>query len=175
MLAGRAAITVRDAEMSDFRCFYEGGRLVRLGLDPYDGATWAAATRVDIEPHPPCAGTFYYPLWTAIAMVPLSILPLDKAAALWEIALLACACGGIALLARTWRMAGGSGMLLLLLLWSEPMFSAIANAQFGPVLLLPWLRSRWPSSAVATASQPSRGVSSWSSRTSWCWCWPGCP
>jgi hypothetical protein len=136
MLAGRAAITVRDAEMSDFRCFYEGGRLVRLGLDPYDGATWAAATRVDIEPHPPCAGTFYYPLWTAIAMVPLSILPLDKAAALWEIALLACACGGIALLARTWRMAGGSGLLLLLLLWSEPMFSAIANAQFGPLLLL---------------------------------------
>src|SRR5919201_3884737 len=74
LLAGRAALTVRDAAMSDFRCFYEGGRLVRLGLDPYDRATWAAATGVDVEPHPPCAETFYYPLWTAMAMVPLSEL-----------------------------------------------------------------------------------------------------
>src|SRR5205814_3910366 len=32
LLAGRAAVTVRDAELSDFRCFYEAGRLVRIGL-----------------------------------------------------------------------------------------------------------------------------------------------
>ena len=134
LLVGRAAVTVRDAELSDFRCFYEGGRLVRLGLDPYDRATWASVLEADPERHPPCAETFYYPLWTAMAMVPLSVLPEPAALAAWEVVLFGCLLGGVALLARAWPMLGGHKLLLPILLWSQPTFSAIANAQLGPVV-----------------------------------------
>ena len=40
-LGARAAVTVRDADISDFRCFYEAGRLVAAGSDPYDRTAWA--------------------------------------------------------------------------------------------------------------------------------------
>ena len=136
LLAGRAAVTVRDAETSDFRCFYEASRLVRVGLDPYDRATWAAATMADPQSIPPCAETFYYPLWTAIAMAPLSVLPEPTALALWEVVLLACVLAGVTFLALAWPMLGGSRVLLTIVLWSQPMFSAIANAQLGPVVFL---------------------------------------
>lgn len=136
LLAGRAAVTVRDAELSDFRCFYEAGRLAATGEDPYDRATWAVAMRTESAGRPPCNETFAYPMWTAMAMAPLSVLPEPVALAAWESVLLACALSAVALLSRAWLMVGGSKLLLLLLLWSEPMFSAVANAQFGPVVLL---------------------------------------
>lgn len=136
LLAGRAAITVRDAELSDFRCFYEAARLIGTGHDPYDQVTWAAVTKQDPDRLPPCPDSFLYPLWTAMAMVPLALLPEPAALAAWEVVLLACVLGGVALLSRTWAMLGGSRLLLLLLLASEPMFSAIANAQPGPVVFL---------------------------------------
>jgi len=136
LLAGRAAVTVRDAGRSDFRCFYEASRLVRVGLDPYDRATWAAATTADPQRIPPCAETFAYPLWTAMAMAPLSVLPDPFALAVWELVLLACVLGGVTFLARAWPMLGGSRLLLTIVLWSQPMFSAIANAQLGPVVFL---------------------------------------
>lgn len=134
LLGARAALTVRDADISDFRCFYEAGRLVRLGLDPYDHATWATATMGDPARLPQCPRTYAYPLWTAMAMSPLSVLPEPDALAVWEIVLLACVIGGVALLARTWPMLGGPNLLLVILLWSQPMFSAVANAQLGPVV-----------------------------------------
>jgi glycosyl transferase family 87 len=136
LLAGRAAVTVRDAELSDFRCFYEGGRLVRLGLDPYDPAIWASATKTDPTRRPPCAETFYYPLWTAIVMVPLSVLSEPAALSVWEVVLFACLVGGATMLARAWPMLGGAKLLLATLLLSQPAFSAIANAQFGPVVFV---------------------------------------
>ena len=136
LLAGRAAVTVRDAELSDFRCFYEAGHLVRLGLDPYDPATWAAATKADPARLPPCPDSFAYPLWTAMAMAPLSVLPEPAALAVWEVVLLGCLVGGVAFLARAWPMRGGDKLLLPILLWSQPAFSAIANAQLGPVVFL---------------------------------------
>lgn len=136
LLGGRAAVTVRDADISDFRCFYEAGRLVAGGADPYDRSVWAEATitRPDRVPH--CAKTFIYPLWTAVAMAPLSVLPERTALAVWEAVLFACALGAVGLIARTWPMLGGPKILLVTLLWSQPMFSAIGNAQFGPVILL---------------------------------------
>lgn len=136
LLAGRAAVTVRDAELSDFRCFYEAARLISHGNDPYDRATWIAATRLDPARLPPCPETFAYPLWTPIAMTPLAALPEPAALALWEVILLGCVLGGVALLSRTWRMVGGLRLLLLLVLSSQPLFSAIANAQLGPVVFL---------------------------------------
>ena len=67
-LGARAAVTVRDADISDFRCFYEAGRLVAAGSDPYDRTAWAAAAYTDPDRRPHCARTFIYPLWTAVAM-----------------------------------------------------------------------------------------------------------
>src|SRR4029077_2846375 len=80
--------------------------------------------------------TFIYPLWTAVAMTPLSLFPERIAVAVWEAILFACSLGAVALITRTWAMLGGARLLLVLLLWSQPMFSAIGNAQFGPVILL---------------------------------------
>jgi glycosyl transferase family 87 len=110
--------------------------MVAAGSDPYDRVAWAAATITDPERVPHCAKTFIYPLWTAVAMAPLSVLPERTAVALWEGILFACALGGIALIAQTWSMLGGAKLLLVTFLWSQPMFSAIGNAQFGPVILL---------------------------------------
>jgi hypothetical protein len=136
LLAGRAAVTVRDAELSDFRCFYEAGRLVRGGLDPYDPAIWATATKQDPTRLPPCPDTFAYPLWTAMAMAPLSVLPEPAALGAWEVVLFASLVGGVVMLARAWPMLGGAKLLLLILLWSQPAFSAIANAQLGPIVFM---------------------------------------
>jgi hypothetical protein len=136
LLAGRAAITVRDAELSDFRCFYEAARLVGAGLDPYDPAIWAGATKMDPTRLPPCPNTFAYPLWTPMVMAPLALLPEPAALAAWEVLLFACLVGGVACLARAWPMLGGARLLLVTLLWSQPAFSAIANAQLGPVVFL---------------------------------------
>ncbi len=136
LLAGRAAITVRDAELSDFRCFYEAGRLVRGGLDPYDPALWATATKQDPTRLPPCPDTFAYPLWTAMAMAPLSVLSEPAALATWEVVLFASLVGGVAMLARAWPMLGGTKLLLPILLWSQPVFSAVANAQLGPIVFV---------------------------------------
>lgn len=136
LLAGRAAVTVRDAELSDFRCFYEAARIVGTGHDPYDRAIWADATKQDPTRLPPCPDTFAYPLWTAMAMVPLAVLPEPAALAAWEAVLLLCLLGAVALLSRTWQLTGGGNLLLLIVLGSEPTFSAIANAQLGPVVLL---------------------------------------
>jgi hypothetical protein len=135
-LGVRAAVTVRDADISDFRCFYEAGRLVAAGSDPYDRTAWAAAVYTDPDRVPHCARTFIYPLWTAVAMAPLSVLPERAAVALWEAILFACSLGATLFISRTWAMLGGARLLLVTLLWSQPMFSAIGNAQFGPVILL---------------------------------------
>jgi hypothetical protein len=136
LLAGRAAVTVRDAELSDFRCFYEAGHLVRGGLDPYDPAIWATATKQDPTRLPPCPDTFAYPLWTGMAMAPLSVLPEPAALGAWEVVLFASLVGGVAMLARAWPMVGGTKLLLPILLWSQPAFSAIANAQLGPIVFV---------------------------------------
>ena len=136
LLAGRAAVTVRDAELSDFRCFYEAGRLVRGGFDPYDPAIWATATKQDPTRLPPCPDTFAYPLWTAMAMAPLSVLTEPAALGAWEVVLFASLVGGVAMLARAWPMLGDAKMLLPIVLWSQPAFSAIANAQLGPVVFV---------------------------------------
>lgn len=135
LLGARAAVTVRDASLSDFRCFYEAGRLVRLGLDPYDRATWSTAL-FDPAGHVPCAETFAYPLWTGIAFAPLSLLSEPEALAAWEVVIVIAAIVAVVLASRAWALPGGARPLLLTLLWSQPMFSAVANAQLGPIVLL---------------------------------------
>jgi hypothetical protein len=129
-------VTVRDADLSDYRCFYEAGRLVRLGLDPYDAGAWQTATMADPLRLPPCPRTtFAYPLWTAMLVAPLTFVPIQTSIAIWEGLLFGCVLFSVVLLARAHALADGR-LLLALTLWSQPMFSAIANAQLGPVVLL---------------------------------------
>ena len=134
LLAARAAIALRDAAIIDFQCFYEAGRLVRVGLDPYDRADWSGVAHVEGGVGPHCALTFVYPMPTAMAMVPLSLVPEPVALAVWEVALVASVVAGIAILARLWGVDGR--WLTVAALLSEPVYSAVANGQFGPLIFL---------------------------------------
>lgn len=66
---------------TDFMCFWSGAALVSRGQDPYDPGTWSAAVDglfpnwLGLPRRPPCPGSYGYPLWTAIATLPLGILP----------------------------------------------------------------------------------------------------
>jgi hypothetical protein len=85
---------------------------------------------------PPCPHTtFAYPLWTAMLVAPFTFVPIQTSIAIWEGALFACVLFGVLLLSRA-HVLGDSRLLLVLAIWSQPMFSAIANAQLGPVVLL---------------------------------------
>ncbi|HYK99253.1 MAG TPA: glycosyltransferase 87 family protein [Candidatus Acidoferrales bacterium] len=134
VLAARAAATLANADISDFRCFYEASRLVAAGGDPYDRATWEAATAFGTLRAAPCDPTFIYPLWTALALVPLTALPEPAALGSWEALTFACIAGGTLIVARTWHASPRT--LLLVALWSEPTYSVIANAQLGGVTFI---------------------------------------
>jgi glycosyl transferase family 87 len=88
-------------------------------------------------------------LSTAVAFVPLAVLPEPVAAAVWAIVLVAGAAMGVALI---WSAAGGprSGLPLLAVIvgCSQPLWLTIINAQFGGLLL----------GLVGVAAIASRGV-----------------
>ena len=134
LLIGRSVITVRDADISDFRCFYGAATIARAGGDPYDPGTWSAAVYTDPTRVPHCARSFIYPFWTALALVPLTVLPEQAAVAAWEVIILSCVGAAALLIARTRPLIGDTRVLLLTIAWSQPLFSAVANAQFGPVI-----------------------------------------
>lgn len=136
LLGARAAVTIRDADVSDFRCLYEAGRLVRLGEDPYDRAAWTAAIASDPARLPPCNEAFVYPLWTAVLASPATLVPLATAVAGWEALTLLSVVASVALLARALGRPRIGAALLVLTLWSQPAFSLVANAQLGGVVLL---------------------------------------
>ena len=71
-----------------------------------------------------------------MAMAPLSVITEPAALGAWEVVLFASLVGGVAMLARAWPMLGGTKLFLPILLWSQPAFSAIANAQLGPVVFV---------------------------------------
>ena len=149
-------MTIRDADTSDFRCFYEAARVVRLGLDPYDRVVWSEATMSDPARLPPCDPTFVYPLWTAAAMIPFSLPPEPPALALWEAMSLVLLIAAAALIARAWSTPRIGPPLLVMVLWSQPAFSAIANAQFGPVLF-----AATSALAFALPARPKVAVLAW--------------
>jgi hypothetical protein len=69
---------------SDFSYIWAGGRALSEGLDPYAPEEWSpAVARYGVQPG---VEPFYvYPPWTALALVPLGVLPLDLAAWIWAI------------------------------------------------------------------------------------------
>ncbi|HEY8860885.1 MAG TPA: glycosyltransferase 87 family protein [Candidatus Limnocylindria bacterium] len=107
VLAGPVLAYVAGSwEYHDLWCFYHGGTAVVRGVDPYDGPTWAALTadpaRVqgDRVVKTPCPGAFAYPYWSALAFVPLALLPYDAAAGVWGALLIAGVLAGVALVIR---------------------------------------------------------------------------
>ena len=105
--AGAVLADVADSwRYHDLWCFYQGGNAVRVGVDPYDNATWDALTA---DPSrftgprlikAPCPGAFAYPYWSAIAFVPLALWRYEVAAIVWGALLIVGVVGGVALVIR---------------------------------------------------------------------------
>ena len=127
----------------DFYALWSGSRLVAAGLDPYDENVWCHETEgVDVAAvtasgAPRCVSRYAYPLWTAVALVPLGVLPLPVAASSWLAISLAATLAAIAL---AWRAVGGPprGTLLLvaIVIGSEPFWLTVAGGQASSILAL---------------------------------------
>lgn len=125
-------------EPTDFMCFWSGAGLVAGGGDPYDPSTWSAALDglfpnwLGQPRRPPCPGSYAYPLTTAVATLPLGVLPLRLAAVLWMVLLVGGIAAGILLLAR------GSGLeprrtllFAAITLGSQPAWLTALTSQYG--------------------------------------------
>jgi len=122
----------------DFMTLWLGGKALVLGLDPYDPQVWPDL-RVRYQspwmPNPICP----YPLWTLVALIPLSILPFHLAVSLFmtvgEVSLV----GAVFLVGRAVR-CGPDRLLafsaLLGALLFRPFISSLTSGQLAPLLLL---------------------------------------
>jgi len=128
---------------TDFNCFWSGAHIVLAGRDPYDPATWGGATGADVvdvfgskrETH--CPGGYGYPLTTAIALIPLGLLPIEIAIVPWQAAFILAVAVGIALLARAAWLARPEALLLgILVVASEPFYYEFVDVRFGGLLVL---------------------------------------
>lgn len=129
-------------QTSDFFCLWNGARALTTGMDPYDEVVWRAATG-GLYPDPrgglissSCAGRFAYPLWTAVALAPFGVLPLEVAASLWA----SLAIG--ATLAGTWLAVRAAAvpthlvpLLLVLVAFSQPFWLLLVSGQISGVML----------------------------------------
>ena len=132
-------------ETTDFVCFWAGPHLILEGRDPYAQAEWNAVTggqwtdALGRFRTGNCSDRFAYPypLTTAVAMLPFGALPLDPAAALWEVTIFVAAGLGLRLIARAAALGRGWSLwLAVLMLSSEMFYGNVLNAQFGGVTLL---------------------------------------
>src|SRR5205823_14468685 len=64
--------------ITDFSGFWAGGRALVLGADPHDPTTWTA-TVARMGTQPPDTPVYGYPMWVALAFVPLALFPLEFA------------------------------------------------------------------------------------------------
>lgn len=123
---------------TDFMCFWSGAELVSRGQDPYDPQTWSAAVDglfpnwLGLPRRPPCPGSYGYPLWTAVATVPLGILPLPVAAFIWMLLLVGGIAAGIVLLARSAGLSPrGTLLFAAITLASQPAWLTALTSQYG--------------------------------------------
>ena len=130
-------------QTTDFMCFWSGGALVLRGQDPYDPGVWSVAVDglfpnwLGLPRRPPCPGSYGYPLWTAIATVPLGILPLAVAAFVWMLLLIGGIAAGILLLARSAGLPPGRTLLFAAItLGSQPAWLTALTSQYGGIDLL---------------------------------------
>src|SRR5687767_13131261 len=86
--------------IGDFSGFWAGARALLLGLDPYDSRTWLATT-VELGTQRPDTAVYGYPPHVALALLPLALLRLEAAAAVWAFATMTIAAFGVRALLRT--------------------------------------------------------------------------
>jgi hypothetical protein len=121
---------------NDFAFIWVGPAAVVAGADPYDAATWHATT-ARLGAGGARDSVYDYPAWTTLALLPLGLLPLPAAAAIWAYGGLALALGAVLLLAR--RYLGGAPMAALpvgyMLVASQPAVVNFSTGQWGLVLV----------------------------------------
>jgi hypothetical protein len=129
-------------ETADFFCFWSAGRVVASGGDPYDTGVWAEVTK-GLHPDPSgallasvCPGGFGYPLWTALAFVPVGLLPLPVAATVWAgLSFLAAAIGALA----AWLASGGGRrglpVFAAIVVTAQPLWVLAVGGQLSGVML----------------------------------------
>lgn len=131
-------------ETTDFICFWAGPHLILEGRDPYAQTEWNAVTGgqwVDALGRfrtGNCSDRFAYPypLTTAVAMLPFGALPLDPAAALWELTIFITAGLGLRLIAKAAALDRLRTLwFAVLVLSSEMFYGNVLNAQFGGLTL----------------------------------------
>ncbi|HJW48180.1 MAG TPA: glycosyltransferase family 87 protein [Candidatus Limnocylindria bacterium] len=131
-------------ETTDFICFWAGPHLILDGRDPYAQAEWNAVTggqwldALGRFRTGNCSDRFAYPypLTTAVAMLPFGVLPLDPAAALWELTIFITAGLGLRLIARAAALDRSWTLwFAVLVLSSEMFYGNLLNAQFGGLTL----------------------------------------
>ena len=137
--AARSALWYQTA---DFFCLYHGGRLLALGVDPYNEAAWQAATGgLYPDPRggvaaPPCPGRYGYPLWTAVALIPLGVLPIELASSLWMALSIGAAILGMS---AAWRAFGGTsryaGVFAASVVMSQPFWIVLMSGQPSGITL----------------------------------------
>ncbi len=138
--------TSLDVGLTDFFQFWAAARIVTIGGDPYDAATWAAIHMANgakvMDPQ------FIYPLPLAILFAPLGLLNPTSAYLLWmqlsacmvAIAVLLCT-----LVDRRWIVP-----LLVCIYFFRPLLTNLLMGHLGGLLLLAvtvavhcWQRDRW--------------------------------
>ena len=138
----RSVDVVAQAYLMDPHYYFLGARILAQGGDPYDVATWDAAVRASFAEHgaavtPPWPFEFRYPLWTAVAFLPLAALPLRVATALWQVLLItATVAGAVLVLRAAGAPARARALFLTLVLASQPFIFTVIVGQFGGVMLL---------------------------------------
>jgi hypothetical protein len=157
----RSIDVVTHAYLMDPHYFWLGARILTQGGDPYDAATWDAAVRASFAQYgaalpPPWPAEFRYPLWTAIAVLPLAALPLQAATAVWQVLLISGTVAGATLALR----ASGSPtrslpLFLTLVLASQPFLFTVIVGQFGGLLLFAIAAYAF---AAASARQVASGL-----------------
>src|SRR4051812_30053543 len=124
--------------------------MVANGSDPYDEIAWCMATEgvtpATLGPAgtPVCVTRYAYPMWTAVALVPLGTLPLPAAASLW----LALSMGTAVFGARwCWLAVRGSPraapVFAGFVFGAQPFWLMVGGGQISGVLLAGLGLSMW--------------------------------
>lgn len=153
-------------QATDFFCLYHGARSLVVGEDPYDEVWWSEVTG-GLYPDPfhggrltrsACPGRYGYPLWTAVAMLPIGALPLEVAASVWAALSIGAALAGawwawLAVRGPT-RLLSLYGVLLLTAqpFWLLVIYGQITGVMLGLAGLLALLLARGRASAGAALS-----------------------
>jgi glycosyl transferase family 87 len=117
--------------VDDFSTIWAGPRAFLLGADPYDAATWAD-TAVRVGTHVPDTAVYLYPPWIVIGLLPLALLPVNLAGAIWTVGGMIAAVAATRGLLRAYLpgVAWAHGVFGLLLLISAPAAVALLTGQW---------------------------------------------